>query len=114
MPPAGRPWRAIGFRDRRGQAAAWQWIDELRCVARCTNIGDTRSMVTHPATTTHGRLDAQARQQAGITDGLIRLCVGLERVDDIKADLQQAFQAVSSQRSMAATAGRARNAVFNG
>ncbi|MEZ1436763.1 MULTISPECIES: aminotransferase class I/II-fold pyridoxal phosphate-dependent enzyme [Pseudomonas] len=104
----------LAFEIVGGQAAAWQWIDQLRCVARCTNIGDTRSMVTHPATTTHGRLDAQARQQAGISDGLIRLCVGLERVDDIKADLQQAFQAVSSQRSMVPTAGRAQNAVFNG
>jgi O-succinylhomoserine sulfhydrylase len=101
----------LSFEIVGGQAAAWQWIDELRCVARCTNIGDTRSMVTHPASTTHGRLSADARQQAGITDGLVRLCVGLERVADIKADLQQAFNAVHLQRT---AQGPLRSTVFNG
>lgn len=104
----------LSFEIVGGQAAAWQWIDELRCVARCTNIGDTRSMVTHPATTTHGRLDAEARLQAGITEGLIRLCVGLERVNDIKADLKQAFHAVSLQRPISAPLSLAGNAVSNG
>ncbi|MFD2644313.1 aminotransferase class I/II-fold pyridoxal phosphate-dependent enzyme [Pseudomonas japonica] len=104
----------LSFEIVGGQPAAWQWIDELRCVARCTNIGDTRSMVTHPASTTHGRLDAEARHQAGISDGLIRLCVGLERVSDIKADLQQAFDAVSFQRTVQASPGLSLSAVCNG
>ncbi|WP_054911801.1 aminotransferase class I/II-fold pyridoxal phosphate-dependent enzyme [Pseudomonas sp. NBRC 111127] len=104
----------LSFEIFGGQAAAWQWIDQLQCVARCTNIGDTRSMVTHPASTTHGRLDAQARRHAGISDGLIRLCVGLERVSDIKADLQQAFDAVAYQPTVQAAPGRPRSVVANG
>lgn len=104
----------VSFEIVGEQPAAWQWIDELRCVARCTNIGDTRSMVTHPATTTHGQLDTQDRYHAGIKDGLLRLCVGLERVSDIKADLQQAFDAVSRQRARAALVGLVGKAVPNG
>lgn len=56
-----------------------------------TNIGDARSMVTHPATTTHGRLSPQDRQASKIGDGLLRLSVGLECVDDLKADIGQAL-----------------------
>lgn len=84
----------LSFRIRGGQAAAWQWVDALQLVARCTNIGDTRSMVTHPATTTHCRLGVEERQLAGIPDGLLRLSMGLERLDDLKADLCQAFAEV--------------------
>ena len=51
------------------------------------NLGDTKTMITHPATTTHGRLTPEQRQDAGISDGLIRVAVGLEDIDDIKADL---------------------------
>ncbi|MOA49831.1 O-succinylhomoserine sulfhydrylase [compost metagenome] len=51
------------------------------------NLGDTKTTITHPATTTHGRLSPEARAQAGISDSLIRLAVGLEEFDDLKADL---------------------------
>ncbi|RRW37787.1 aminotransferase class I/II-fold pyridoxal phosphate-dependent enzyme [Ectopseudomonas oleovorans] len=88
----------LSFRMSGGQAAAWQWIDALQLVARCTNIGDTRSMVTHPATTTHCRLTWEERQSAGIPDGLVRLSVGLERLDDLRCDLARAFAEVEHGR----------------
>jgi O-succinylhomoserine sulfhydrylase len=55
------------------------------------NLGDTRTTITHPATTTHGRLSPEARQRAGITEGLVRIAVGLESVEDLKADLAGAL-----------------------
>jgi len=57
------------------------------------NLGDTRSTITHPATTTHGRLSHADRSRAGITDALIRIAVGLESVEDLKRDLAQALAA---------------------
>ncbi|MFU8838441.1 MAG: PLP-dependent transferase, partial [Thiohalomonadaceae bacterium] len=51
------------------------------------NLGDTKTTITHPATTTHGRLTPEQRQQAGISDGLVRISVGLEDIEDLKADL---------------------------
>ncbi|MDH2197786.1 MULTISPECIES: PLP-dependent aspartate aminotransferase family protein [Pseudomonadaceae] len=84
----------LSFCVRGGQSAAWQWIDALQLVARCTNIGDTRSMATHPATTTHCRLSEAERHTAGIADGLLRLSVGLEALDDLKVDLGRAFDVI--------------------
>jgi O-succinylhomoserine sulfhydrylase len=62
-------------------------IDALRIFSITANLGDAKSTVTHPATTTHGRLSPEQRQTAGISDGLIRLAVGLESVADLQADL---------------------------
>ncbi|MCW2292377.1 O-succinylhomoserine sulfhydrylase [Pseudomonas sp. BIGb0408] len=87
----------ICFEVKGGQEAAWRWIDALLLVARCTNIGDTRSMVTHPATTTHCRLSEIERQMAGISDGMIRMSVGLESLKDLKKDLRQAFDVIERQ-----------------
>ena len=84
----------FSFEVGGGQGAAWRWVDALKLVARCTNIGDTRTMVTHPATTTHCRLSSAEKEMAGISDGLIRLSVGLEGVKDLKKDLSQAFGAL--------------------
>jgi O-succinylhomoserine sulfhydrylase len=70
---------------------AWRVIDALGLISIATNMGDTRSMVTHPATTTHCRLSAEERRQAGIGDNLVRLSVGLESSDDLLADLEQAL-----------------------
>ncbi|HEY9147794.1 MAG TPA: PLP-dependent transferase, partial [Gammaproteobacteria bacterium] len=58
-----------------------------RVLSITANLGDTKSTITHPATTTHGRLTPEQRQDAGIGDGLVRISVGLEDVEDIKADL---------------------------
>jgi O-succinylhomoserine sulfhydrylase len=74
--------------DRRD---AWSVIDSTRLLSITANLGDTRSTITHPATTTHGRLTAEQREQAGIRDSLIRVAVGLEDVRDIQADLQRGF-----------------------
>lgn len=70
-----------------GKQAAWQVIDATRLLSITGNLGDAKSTITHPATTTHGRLSIEAKRDAGISDALIRVSVGLENVEDIKADL---------------------------
>lgn len=70
-----------------GKDAAWKVIDNTRMLSITANLGDTKSTITHPATTTHGRISPEARAASGIGDGLLRVAVGLESVDDIEADL---------------------------
>ena len=70
-----------------GKEAAWRVIDNTRLVSITANLGDTKTTITHPASTTHGRITPEARAAAGITDGLIRIAVGLEAVGDIQNDL---------------------------
>ncbi len=77
----------VSFELDGGQAAAWRLIDSTRMISITGNLGDTKTTITHPATTTHGRVPAPERLSAGIGDGLIRLSVGLESVDDIITDL---------------------------
>lgn len=77
----------VTFEIKGGQTAAWALIDQTRVFSITANLGDTKSTITHPMTTTHWRLTEEERQQAGITDGLIRLSVGLEDVEDLKKDL---------------------------
>lgn len=77
--------KANGEDDAR--AKAWHVIDSTELMSITANLGDTRTTITHPATTTHGRLSAEARKAAGIEQGLIRLAIGLEDVEDLKADL---------------------------
>jgi len=77
----------LGFEVKGGKEAAWRVIDATRMISITANLGDTKTTITHPATTTHGRLSPEARAQAGISDSLIRLAVGLEEFDDLKADL---------------------------
>jgi O-succinylhomoserine sulfhydrylase len=84
----------LSFELRGGQAQAWAFIDALEMISITANLGDTRTMVTHPATTTHGRLTPEARAEAGIRDNLVRLAVGLEDPDDIQRDLQRGFDAI--------------------
>jgi O-succinylhomoserine sulfhydrylase len=69
------------------RANAFHVINSTRVVSIATNLGDTKTIITHPATTSHGRLTEAQRQAAGIGQGLIRLAVGLDHIDDIKADL---------------------------
>ena len=69
------------------QEAAWELIDATKLISITANLGDAKSTITHPATTTHSRVTAEARAAAGITDGLVRIAVGLEHVEDLKADL---------------------------
>lgn len=81
----------VSFFINGGQEAATRFIDRVKLCSITANIGDTRTIVTHPATSTHARLTEEARQAVGITSGLIRISVGLENVDDIIADLAQAL-----------------------
>jgi O-succinylhomoserine sulfhydrylase len=73
----------------QARAAAFHVIDSTRVLSIATNLGDTKSIITHPATTSHGRLSEEQRQASGIGQGLIRLAAGLEHVDDITDDLQR-------------------------
>jgi O-succinylhomoserine sulfhydrylase len=77
----------LSFELKGGKKAGWQLIDATRLISITANLGDTRSTITHPASTTHNRLTAQQREQAGIAEGLIRVAVGLEDIEDIKQDL---------------------------
>jgi O-succinylhomoserine sulfhydrylase len=70
------------------QEAAWALIDATEVISITANLGDAKSTITHPATTTHSRITAEARLEVGISDNLIRIAVGLEHVDDLKADLR--------------------------
>ena len=84
----------LSFVLRGGQKAAWQLIDATTMVSITANLGDAKTMITHPATTTHSRLTPEARLSAGIVDGLVRIAVGLEEAKDIVADIEQALGAV--------------------
>ena len=79
----------LAFEVKGGQEAAWKIIDNTQMLSITANLGDTKSTITHPATTTHGRLSDEERQEAGIQPGLIRIAVGLEDIEDIKADIQR-------------------------
>ena len=70
------------------QQAAWALIDATELISITANLGDAKSTITHPATTTHSRITAEARAEAGIKDNLVRIAVGLEHVDDLKVDLR--------------------------
>ena len=77
----------LSFELKGGQKDAWKVVDATEIISITANLGDTKSTVTHPATTTHGRLTVEQRDAAGIEDGLIRISVGLEGIEDIKTDL---------------------------
>ena len=78
----------LSFELVGGKTAAWALIDKVQLMSRTDNLGDTRTTITHPATTSHGRLTPEARALAGITDGMVRISVGLEFVGDLIKDLQ--------------------------
>jgi O-succinylhomoserine sulfhydrylase len=79
----------VSFEVKGGQAEAWRVVDATRMISITANLGDTKSTITHPATTTHGRISAEARQAAGIGESLLRVAVGLEALSDIQADLDR-------------------------
>ncbi|MBU0594640.1 MAG: O-succinylhomoserine sulfhydrylase [Gammaproteobacteria bacterium] len=82
----------VAFDVKGGKDAAWRLVDATRMVSITANLGDTKTTITHPSTTTHSRVTAEARAAAGIGDGLLRVAVGLESVEDIKADLVRGLQ----------------------
>ena len=77
----------VSFEVAGGREAAWRVVDAVQMISRTANLGDVKSTITHPASTTHARITPEARAKAGITEGLLRVAVGLEHIDDIKADL---------------------------
>jgi O-succinylhomoserine sulfhydrylase len=79
----------VSFEVKGGRAAAWRLIDATRLISITANLGDVKSTITHPGTTTHGRISPEARAAAGITEGLVRVAVGLEALSDLKADLER-------------------------
>lgn len=95
----------VSFTLCGGRESAWRFIDSLQMIARCTNIGDTRTMVTHPATTTHCKLTLEERHAAGIHDNLIRLSIGMEDSKDLLFDLQQALSAAMQPMDSLCAAG---------
>ena len=84
----------FAFSVKGDKAAAWRFINAMRMLSLTANLGDCKTTIVHPASTTHGRLSEDERAQAGITDNLIRLSVGLEDVKDILADLQRGLNAL--------------------
>lgn len=77
----------VSFELKGGQEAAWKLIDATKMLSITANLGDVKTTITHPATTTHGRLPPEVRAEAGIKDSLVRISVGLENIEDIKVDL---------------------------
>ncbi|MBK5970591.1 MULTISPECIES: O-succinylhomoserine sulfhydrylase [Thiorhodovibrio] len=84
-----RPGGILSFDVKGGRDAAWRAIDQTRMLSITANLGDTKTTITHPATTTHARLTPEERTTSGIGEGLIRLAVGLEDIADIQADLSR-------------------------
>ena len=83
----------VGFELQGGKTAGRNFIDALEMFYHVANIGDARSLAIHPATTTHSQLTPHEQQRTGVTDGYVRLSVGIEHIDDILADLDQALHA---------------------
>ncbi|QBJ76685.1 O-succinylhomoserine sulfhydrylase [Aquitalea sp. USM4] len=77
----------VSFVVKGGRAGAWRLVDGVELISRTANLGDVKSTITHPASTTHARVAPEVRQKAGIEEGLIRVAVGLENVEDLKKDL---------------------------
>ena len=91
----------IGFELDAGRDAGRRFIDSLKLVYHAANIGDARSLAIHPASTTHSQLSPEEQLRAGVTEGYVRLAIGIEHIDDILADLEQALEA-AGVRSVAA------------
>lgn len=84
----------LSFRVKGGQEEAWRFIDAMKMLSLTANLGDVKTTIVHPATTTHGRLSAEDKEASGITDNLIRIAVGLEDIKDIIADCQRGIDAL--------------------
>lgn len=83
----------VGFELKGGREAGRRFIDALKMIYHVANIGDARTLAIHPATTTHSQLSAEDRLATGVSEGYVRLSIGIEHIDDIKADLGQALDA---------------------
>lgn len=88
----------LSFRLKGGREQAWAFIDATRMISITANLGDVKTTITHPATTTHGRLSDEDKAAAGITENLVRISVGIEAVADIQSDLQRGFEVLENHR----------------
>ncbi|MGH8176904.1 MAG: O-succinylhomoserine sulfhydrylase [Steroidobacter sp.] len=84
----------IAFEVERGREGAWAFVDATQLMSITANLGDVKTTITHPASTTHSRITPAERARAGITEGLLRISVGLEHIDDLKADVQRGLAGV--------------------
>ena len=84
----------LSFQVKGGREEAWKVIDGIQLLSVTANLGDAKTTIVHPATTTHGRLSDEQKAEAGITENLIRISVGLESIEDIKADLANSFSSL--------------------
>jgi O-succinylhomoserine sulfhydrylase len=84
----------IAFEVKGGKEGAFRFLNGLKLIGITNNLGDAKTLITHPTTTTHQRLTPEQRAELGIGDGLVRLSVGLEHVDDLSADLLGALEKV--------------------
>ena len=82
----------VSFDVKGGRESAWRIVDNTRLISITANLGDTKTTITHPASTTHGRITPEARAAAGIGEGLLRVSVGLEALEDIRADLARGLR----------------------
>jgi O-succinylhomoserine sulfhydrylase len=83
----------VSFEVKGGREAAWRVVDHCQLLSITANLGDTKTTITHPASTTHGRISVEARAASGISEGLLRIAVGLEAIVDIRADLLRGLSA---------------------
>jgi O-succinylhomoserine sulfhydrylase len=88
----------VSFVVKGGRENAWKVIDSTKLCSITANLGDTRTTITHPATTTHGRMPVADREKAGLVEGLIRLSIGLEHVSDLKNDLSRGLSLISGSK----------------
>ena len=93
---AGKASGILSFGVKGGREGGAQFIDALQMILRLVNIGDAKSLACHPATTTHRQLSPEELTKAGVSEDLVRLSIGIEHVDDIIADIEQALEAVSA------------------
>ena len=82
----------VTFELKGGLNSGRQFLNALKMLSMTNNLGDSRSIASHPASTTHSKLNAEEKRAVGITDGLVRISVGLEHIDDIIADIEQALE----------------------
>ncbi|MFI7822701.1 PLP-dependent transferase, partial [Acinetobacter baumannii] len=90
----GKPSAILSFGVQDGREGGTRFIDALQLFTRLVNIGDAKSLACHPATTTHRQLNEQELKAAGVSEDMVRLSIGIEHVDDLIADLEQALSSV--------------------
>ncbi|MCA1744505.1 MAG: PLP-dependent transferase, partial [Bacteroidales bacterium] len=84
----------LSFKVKAGKEAADKVIDNLELISHLANVGDAKTLIIHPASTTHEQLSAEEQIKSGVAPGVLRLSAGIEHLDDIKADLEQALQKI--------------------